>query len=90
MCLFFFSVAGTGLTVFCAHVSVQKCACVFRARARVWVCDSQDSGLGQQVWAGEEELLPHPHLAIARSCPTRGRVLGWMAGRPLLFFRGIF
>lgn len=51
------------------------CVCVGGVHAHSWVCDPQDTYLGQQVWVEEEELLPPPHLAIACRCRARGPVL---------------
>ena len=64
-----------------AHLSTCAEGRLARARvcdpqdARPGVCDPQDARPGQPVWAGEGQLLPHPHLETSRGCPAPGRAL---------------
>lgn len=54
-----------------AHLSTCAEGCLARAR----VCCPQDARLGQPVWAGEGQVLPHPYLETSRGCPAPGRAL---------------
>lgn len=63
---------GPGLVCRCL---VPTCPRVRRGAWRAPLCDPQDARLGQPVWAGEGQVLPHPHLETSRGCPAPGRAL---------------